>query len=68
MVEAVRGEEAFLRLVSFLSFADEDFEGLAGSVGVEEELGGGVFGVGVGVLEDEVLLSLKGGGFPAELL
>ena len=41
---------------------------MAGSVGVEEELGGGVFGVGVGVLEDEVLLSLKGGGFPAELL
>ena len=68
MVEAVRGEEAFLRLVSFLSFTDEDFEGLAGSVGVEEELGGGVFGVGVGVLEDEVLLSLKGEGFPAELL
>ena len=41
---------------------------MAGSFGVEEELGGGVLGVGGGVLEDEFLLGLEGVGFPVELL
>ena len=48
-------------------FADEDFEGFAGSFGVEEELGGGVFGVGGGVLKDEVSLGLERLGFPVKL-
>ena len=39
-------------------FTNEDFEGFAGSVGVEEKLGGRVFGCGGGVLENEVSLGL----------
>jgi hypothetical protein len=41
---------------------------LAGSFGVEEELGGGVVVVGGGVLENEVSLGLERRGLPAELL
>lgn len=41
---------------------------MAGSFGVEEELGGGVVVVGGGVLENEVSLGLERRGLPAELL
>ena len=41
---------------------------MAGSVGVEEELGGGVVGVWGVVLENEVSLGLERLGLPVELL